>query len=67
MTKEEMELGLSQGRILIQEEWASKQEIIYVDELVSEGKAIVTPWRYRNNFQCKMRYVRGKNENHPHP
>lgn len=60
MTKEEIKLGLSAGRRLIQEEWSSAEEIRAVDELVAEGLAIATPWAYRDGFQCEMRSVVGK-------
>lgn len=59
MTKEEMRAGLKQGRRLIQEEWASGQEIAWVDELVAEGIADATPWEYHGNFQCERRVVTG--------
>jgi hypothetical protein len=53
MTKEEMRIGLEQGRQLTQEEWAAKSEIAAVEELRSEGIVIVTPWKYKDNFQCQ--------------
>ena len=62
MTKEEMEIGLKQGRTLIQEEWSSRDEIAAVDALVAEGKATATEWQYRDNFQCEMRRVSGVSE-----
>ena len=40
MTKEEIEIGLAMGRTLIQEEWADKNEIEFVDELIAEGKEL---------------------------
>lgn len=57
MTKDEMERGLASGRRLIQEEWADRDEISAVDELVAEGKATATAWQYRDGFQCEMRSV----------
>lgn len=57
MTKEEMKIGLLNGRILNQEEWAEKTEIQAVDELVSEGIAIATEWKYSGNFQCEYRKI----------
>ena len=59
MTKEEMERGLAQGRILTQEEWAHPQEQQWIEELVSEGKATADPWKYKDGFQCEMRRVYG--------
>jgi len=60
MTKEEMERGLAQGRTLTQEEWAHPDEIKWLDELIAEGKAIVTaPWEYKGNFQCARRRATG--------
>lgn len=58
MTKEEMRIGLEQGRQLTQEEWAAEHEIAAVEELKAEGIAIVTPWKYKDNFQCEVRYIR---------
>ncbi|EFO32578.1 putative ribosome-binding factor A [Roseibium sp. TrichSKD4] len=63
MTKEELEIGLSQGRTLIQEEWADSAEISAVDELISEGKATATPWEYQGNYQCEMRRIFGDPRN----
>lgn len=57
MTKEEMKLGLVAGRTLIQEEWAARDEIEAVDELIFEGIATATPWTYSGNFQCEFRKV----------
>ncbi len=59
MTKEEMERGLAAGRRLVQEEWADRNEIRAVDELVAEGKANATAWQYRDGFQCEMRSIVG--------
>lgn len=59
MTKGEMALGLTSGRRLIQEEWAHPLEILWVDELVADGVAAVTPWKYDSNFQCERRNVTG--------
>lgn len=59
ITKEEMEKGLALGRTLIQEEWSNPQEIIWVDELIAEGKARATPWEYKDNFQCERRRISG--------
>lgn len=55
MTKEEMRDGLDAGRVLVQEEWADKEEIRAVDELVAEGTAFATPWEYKDGFQCEHR------------
>lgn len=60
ITKSEMEQGLAQGKTLTQEEWAHPKEIAWIDELVAEGKAFATPWKYKDNFQCEMRRVSGK-------
>lgn len=60
MTKDEMRKGLLQGRRLTQEEWAARDEITAVDELVAEGIAVATPWEYHDNFQCERRYVTRK-------
>lgn len=57
MTKEEIRGGLARGRTLIQEEWAHSSEIQWVDELISEGAAISTPWEYKDNFQCEQRRI----------
>ena len=54
-----MELGLSRGRRLIQEEWADQAEIAAVNELVSVGKALAGPWEYKDGFQCERRVVTG--------
>lgn len=62
MTKGEMAEGLARGRTLIQEEWASPQEIKWVDELITEGKAKATPWEYKDSFQCERRRVTGNGE-----
>lgn len=58
MNKLSMEIGLAQGRTLIQEEWADREEIRIVDELIEEGKAIsFDGWHYEDNFQCSMRRI----------
>lgn len=57
MTKDEMIIGLAAGRRLIQEEWADGSEIDAVDQLVAEGKAKVTPWQWKDNFQCMRRVI----------
>lgn len=59
MTKEEMAQGFSQGRTLVQEEWAHPQEIEWVNELIDEGKATATPWEYKAGFQCERRRIKG--------
>jgi len=59
MSKEEMRNGLSQGRTLIQEEWADVEEILFVDELIAEGMATATSWEWKDEFQCKRRRTRG--------
>jgi hypothetical protein len=59
MTKEEMAEGFKRGRQLTQEEWSKSEEIRAVDELAEEGKCIVTPWKYKDNFQCEVRYAKG--------
>jgi len=60
MTKAELEQGFAQGRIATQEEWAHPQEIKWVDELISEGKAeVIAPWEYLDTFQCERRRVKG--------
>ena len=66
MTKDEMRIGLAQGRRLRQEEWSNPGEIDAVNELVSEGVATATPWAYRHNFQCMVRDVTGKQSETPH-
>lgn len=60
MTKDEMAAGLAAGRRLIQEEWAHRQEIAWVDELVAEDKAEAGPWEYKDGFQCERRVITGK-------
>lgn len=57
MKKDEMKAGLLAGRRLRQEEWSEIHEINAVDELVAEGIATVTPWAYRDGFQCEVRDV----------
>jgi len=59
MTQEQIAEGFAQGRTLIQEEWAHPKEIEWVDALIAEGKAIATPWEYKDNFQCERRRVTG--------
>lgn len=59
MTKKEIETGLAQGRTLTQEEWAHPQEKQWIEELIAEGKATATEWKYHDNFQCEMRRVKG--------
>ncbi len=59
MTKDQMREGFARGRTLTQEEWAHPQEITWVDELIAEGKATATEWRYHDNFQCEMRKITG--------
>ena len=59
MSKDEMAAGLALGRTLTQEEWAHPLERRWVEELIAEGKATATPWRYHDNFQCQMRRVTG--------
>ena len=60
MTKDEMRAGFAKGRTLTQEEWADKDEIRWVDELIAEGVATVkAPWEYKDNFQCARRRVGG--------
>lgn len=55
-----MEFGFRQGRTLIQEEWAHPKDIIWANELISEGKAIVAvPWTYHEEIQCYQREIRG--------
>lgn len=58
-----MIIGLAQGRTLIQEEWADPQEVKWVDELIEEGLAEATDWKYKDNFQCEMRRVKRKEDN----
>lgn len=52
-----MKAGLLAGRRLRQEEWAAREEIAAVDELVSEGIATATAWAYRDGFQCDVRDI----------
>lgn len=67
MSKEEMRAGLAKGRRLIQEEWAAPMEIQWIDELVWEGAADVTPWQYDENFQCSRRKITGVDQkDHAH-
>jgi hypothetical protein len=61
MTKDEMARGLAAGRTLTQEEWAHPSERAWVDELVAAGSAIATPWKYRDNFQCEVSYIKASN------
>ena len=62
MSKEEMAKGFAQGRTLTQEEWAHPSEIQWVDELIAEGKATASEWKYSDNFQCEMRRIFGVKE-----
>lgn len=57
MTKQEILIGLKQGRTLIQEEWADPSEIASVDELVAEGLAQATLWKWGDALQCDFRTV----------
>lgn len=57
MDVEEMRRGLSAGRTLIQEEWADPADIARADDLIAEGFAAATPWRWKDNYQCEMRRV----------
>lgn len=57
MTIEEMRQGMREGRELIQEEWAAKDEIEAADKLIEEGLAVATQWAWRDKFQCEMRKV----------
>lgn len=59
MNKEQIRAGLAQGRCLIQEEWSTATEKQAVDELVAEGVAAASEWKYFDNFQCEMRRVVG--------
>lgn len=59
MTKDQMIESLMAGRFLIQEDWASRDEIIWVDELIAEGKATATPWEHKAGFQCERRRISG--------
>jgi hypothetical protein len=59
ITKEAMAAGLAAGRTLTQEEWAHPSEKQWADELIAEGKATATQWRYKDNFQCEMRKITG--------
>lgn len=59
MTKDQMRAGLAQGRVLTQEEWADPAEKQAVDELIAEGVATATDWRYKDGFQCEMRRIVG--------
>ena len=67
MNKEEIRAGLLQGRTLTQEDWSPPETIKAVDELVEEGVAIATPWAYRDNFQCEVRFVRATVESSNQP
>lgn len=60
MTYAEMKDGFAQGRRLLQEEWATPDEIAAVDRLAEEGWCDVTPWEYRDNFQCEVRVASGR-------
>jgi len=60
ISKAEMAKGFAKGRGLVQEEWAHPDEIVWLNELIAEGKAVVTDdWKYKDNFQCKRRRVLG--------
>jgi len=60
MTRDEMVTGFKAGRRLIQEEWADPLEIQWVDQLVEEGLAEASPWRYHDSYQCERRIVIGR-------
>ena len=59
MSYEQLRDGLSQGRTLIQEEWANPSEIADTDKLIKEGYATADAWRYKDNYQCEMRKIYG--------
>ena len=63
MTKEELAEGFSKGRTLVQEEWQISrypEEHQAIEELIAEGKAeVFSDWRWRDNFQCEVRLIRG--------
>jgi len=63
MTKEELAEGFSKGRTLVQEEWHIRhypEEHQAIEELIAEGKAeVFADWRWRDNFQCEVRLIRG--------
>lgn len=59
MNKQQMLNGFAKGRKLTQEEWTHPQEKIWVDECIKEGKATATDWKYKDNFQCEVRYITG--------
>jgi hypothetical protein len=44
MTKEQIILGLKQGRVLCQWEFCSKEEEQWLNELIAEGIAEASPW-----------------------
>lgn len=52
-----MKRGLMNGRQLTQEEWANPEEKKWIDELVAEGVARATPFAWKDNFQCEVRYI----------
>jgi len=62
MNKEQIRDGLAKGQTLIQEEWAHPFEHRWVEELIAEGIAEATPWEYKDNYQCEMRYVTRKRQ-----
>lgn len=59
MTKEEMKEGFSQGRRLVQECWASPDEIKAVDELLSDKLCTTDGWKYIDEYEGRARILIG--------
>lgn len=60
MIYDQIAAGFAIGRQLTQEEWAEKSTIIFVDQMIAEGKAVViADWEWKDNFQCERRLVKG--------
>jgi hypothetical protein len=43
-SKDEVRLGLAQGRVLFQFEFSNRFEVIWIEELIHDGEAIATEW-----------------------
>jgi hypothetical protein len=63
ITSEEMVAGFARGWTIVQEEWAHPDEMRLVNELVEQGKATATPWKYKDGHECRRRKVAGRATN----
>lgn len=44
ISKDEIRLGLAQGRILHQTQFANRLEVEWIEQLISSGEAVATEW-----------------------